>query len=76
MKSIKREINDIKNGKYEKENNLLKNAPHCFEMTTDWNYPYSIKEAFYPVEYLKQKKFNIPVGRVDDVYGDKILLTK
>ena len=76
MKSIKKEINDIKNGKFKKENNLLKNAPHCFEMTLNWNYPYCIKDAFYPLEYLKQKKFNIPVGRVDDVYGDRILLTK
>ena len=74
MKSIKNELEEIKEGTVSKDNNLLKNAPHCMEMVENWKFPYSIKDAFYPVEYLKKKKFNVPVGRVDDVYGDKVLL--
>nr|QFG74471.1 MAG: glycine cleavage system P-protein [Megaviridae environmental sample] len=75
LKSIRNEIKDIENKKYDTKNNLLKNSPHNFRMTTDWQYPYSIKEAFYPVDSLYDNKFNIPVGRINDVYGDKQLLS-
>ena len=76
MKSIRKEIEDIKQGISDKDNNLLKNSPHCMKMTIDWNYPYSIKDAFHPVDYLTKNKFNVPIGRVDDVYGDRNLLNK
>ena len=43
-------------------------------MINNWNYPYSFQEAFYPVDSLYQKKFNVSCGRVNDVYGDRLLL--
>jgi glycine dehydrogenase len=76
MKQIRKEIRDIEEGKSDKNNNLLKNAPHVFEMICDWNFPYTPEEAFYPVESLRHKKFRVNSGRVDDLYGDKLLLDK
>ena len=75
MISIRNEIKDIEDNKYTKDNNLLKNAPHNFKQTINWEYPYSIKDAFYPVDNLFNKKFNVQVSRVDDVYGDRLLLS-
>ena len=74
MKSIRQEIKEIEDGICDKDNNVIKNAPHNFKMTENWNYPYSITKAFYPVKSLYGNKFNVPVGRVDDIYGDRLLM--
>jgi len=76
MIQIRKEIADIETGKYGKENNLLKNAPHTADciINQEWNYPYSPKEAAYPVEYLKEFKYWVPVRRVDNAYGDRNLV--
>lgn len=76
MKSIRKEIAQIENGHADKENNLIKNAPHTADciINRDWNYPYSPKEAAYPVEYLKDFKYWVPVRRVDNAYGDRNLV--
>ena len=76
MKSIRKEISDIKEGKYSQDNNLLKNAPHNFKMIKNWDRPYNMEEAFYPVKNLNNFKFNVPNGRIDDLYGDRLLLKK
>ena len=76
MKTIRQELREIENGDYTQENNVLKNAPHNIKLTMYWQHPYSIQKAFYPVENLLVNKFDIPVSRVDDVYGDKLLLGK
>jgi glycine dehydrogenase len=76
MKSIRREIQAIEDGYSYKDNNVLKNAPHSFRLVENWSYPYSIKEALYPVDNLYNRKFMNAIGRVDDVYGDKMLLSK
>ena len=76
MLSIRKEINMIKEGKYDKLNNPIKNAPHNMKMVIDWKFPYSIKEALYPVDGLMYNKFMPSVGRVNDIYGDKLLLSK
>lgn len=76
MISIRSEIDEVIEGKYDKKNNVLVNSPHCQEMILDWDYPYSIEKAFYPVDNLKKNKYWPPVGRVDNVGGDKILLQK
>ncbi len=56
-------------------NSVLKNAPHTARMVADdsWNYPYTREEAAYPLEYLYEEKFWVPVRRVDDAYGDRHL---
>lgn len=76
MISIRTEITDIENGKADKENNLLKNSPHTADciINQQWDYPYSPKEAAYPVEYLKEWKYWVPVRRVDNAYGDRNLI--
>jgi glycine dehydrogenase len=76
MIKIRQEIADIENGKADKENNLLKNAPHTADciINKEWNYPYTPKEAAYPVEYLKEFKYWVPVRRVDNAFGDRNLV--
>lgn len=76
MISIRAEIKEIEEGKYDQENNLLKNAPHTANciINETWNYPYSAKQAAYPVDYLHEWKYWVPVRRVDNAYGDRNLV--
>ena len=74
--SIKQEIDEIKYNQVCSENNVLKNAPHTIQMMSNWNYPYSIQKACYPVKSLEKNKFWSSVGRVNDALGDKKLLKK
>ena len=75
MIAIRREIEAIENGRVDKNNNLLKNAPHTHRLLLDedWNKLYSKREAFYPMDNICDDKYWPPVGRVDNVHGDKIL---
>lgn len=76
MISIRKEIKDIEEGRADKANNLLKNAPHTANciINQEWNYPYSPQQAAYPVSYLKEWKYWVPVRRVDNAYGDRNLI--
>jgi glycine dehydrogenase len=76
MVKIRQEIAEIENGHADKTNNLLVNAPHTADciINRNWNYPYSPQEAAYPVEYLKDWKYWVPVRRVDNAYGDRNLV--
>jgi len=75
MIGIRKEILAIEQGKSDKEDNPLKNAPHCVdELIEDWHHSYSKKEAFYPNNQTKHQKYWPPVGRVDNVYGDRNLV--
>ncbi|TQN01276.1 glycine dehydrogenase [Acidovorax temperans] len=75
MISIREEIRQIEAGKLPQDNNPLKNAPHTAEslLGTEWNRPYTREAAAYPVAALRQSKYWSPVGRVDNVYGDRNL---
>lgn len=57
-------------------NNVLKNAPHTQAMVTNdtWDFPYSRKDAAFPLEYVAENKFWPSVRRVDDAYGDRNLI--
>ncbi len=73
--SIHHEMNQI--GSHgNKTDNLLKNAPHTQQVLvdTDWDHPYSRKEAVFPNEWLQKHKFWPSVSRVDDAYGDRNLV--
>ena len=72
---IKSEIEEIKNGKFDKIDNPIKNAPHTdLELASnEWKHKYSREEAAYPSKFLRSNKFWPPVSRVDNVYGDKNL---
>ena len=76
MISIRKEIATIENGGADRENNMLKNAPHTADciINQEWNYPYSQKEAAYPISYLKDWKYWVPVRRIDDAFGDRNLI--
>jgi glycine dehydrogenase len=76
MKTIRREIAEIENGHADKTNNIIKNAPHTADciINRNWDYPYSPQEAAYPVEYLKEFKYWVPVRRVDNAFGDRNLV--
>ena len=76
MISIREEIREIENGKADKKNNILKNAPHTAEVLTktEWNYSYTRERAAYPLPYVKENKFWPYVSRIDNVYGERNLI--
>ena len=75
LRKIKQEIDKIQSGEYDKLDNPIKNAPHThLELASNkWDHKYEREEAAYPSEFLKTAKYWPPVGRVDNVYGDKNL---
>lgn len=74
--SIKREIDEIAEGKYDTANNVLKNAPHTQEVviSDSWDRPYSREKAAYPLDWVRDNKFFASVSRVDEAYGDRNLV--
>lgn len=74
--SIRHEINEVINGDFPADNNVLCNAPHPQHLLTadEWEYPYSRSKAAYPVDYLHDNKFFASVCRIDDAYGDRNLI--
>ncbi|XHS77432.1 aminomethyl-transferring glycine dehydrogenase [Burkholderiaceae bacterium UC74_6] len=75
MLQIRAEIAKVESGEWSKEDNPLLNAPHTAEslMKSDWTHGYSRDDAAYPVASLRKTKYWSPVGRVDNVYGDRNL---
>jgi glycine dehydrogenase len=75
MIAIREEIRHVENGTWPQDDNPLKNAPHTAEslLKADWPHPYAREAAAYPVASLRQGKYWAPVGRVDNVYGDRNL---
>ncbi|MEQ8926484.1 MAG: aminomethyl-transferring glycine dehydrogenase [Fulvivirga sp.] len=73
---IRKEISEIESGIADKENNVLKNAPHTAAVITasEWDKPYSREKAAYPLAYVKEFKFWPSVGRIDSAYGDRNLM--
>ncbi|HEY0818207.1 MAG TPA: aminomethyl-transferring glycine dehydrogenase [Rhizobacter sp.] len=75
MIAIRREIARVEQGHWPKDDNPLKAAPHTAAalLKNEWPHPYSREDAAYPVKSLRQQKYWSPVGRVDNVYGDRNL---
>lgn len=75
MITIREEIRAVEQGKLPKDNNPLVHAPHTAQalLQSEWNRPYTREQAAYPVASLRQQKYWSPVGRVDNVYGDRNL---
>ena len=73
---IRNEIREVEQGKADKENNVLKNAPHTASVVTSdkWDKPYSRQKAAYPLPFVKEMKFWPAVSRVDNAYGDRNLV--
>ena len=73
MIAIRQEIREIEAEAQPREDNLLKNAPHTAEalLATEWTHPYPRERAAYPLPYLRTHKYWPPVGRLDNVQGDR-----
>ena len=72
MIAIRDEIRAIERGEADPRDNVLKHAPHPAELLLgDWTRPYSREAAFFPLPWIRDDKYWPPVGRVDNVYGDR-----
>jgi len=74
--SIRAEIREIEEGKADRVENVLKNAPHTAAMVLsgEWTMPYSREKAVFPIAYVKEGKFWPTVRRIDSAYGDRNLV--
>ena len=75
MIAIRKEIARVEDGSFDREDNPLKHAPHTAAVVTanEWTHKYTREEAAYPVASLRTQKYWPPVGRADNVYGDRNL---
>jgi glycine dehydrogenase len=73
--AIHAEIQAIELGRVDRQNNVIKNAPHTAAavISDKWDRPYPREQAAYPAPWLRQHKFWPAVGRIDNVYGDRNL---
>ena len=73
---IRKEISEIEEGKADREDNVLKNAPHTAAVVTadEWKHAYSRQKAAYPLPFVREAKFWPAVSRVDNAYGDRNLM--
>lgn len=74
--SIRQEIAAVEHGKADRDNNVLKHAPHTADvvMSDAWDRPYSREQAAFPAPWVKDSKFWPHVGRIDNAYGDRNLI--
>jgi glycine dehydrogenase len=76
MIAIKHEVNQVANGEFQLDDNPLVSAPHTAAIVTadEWTRAYSRSQAAYPVDSLRDSKYWPPVGRLDNVFGDRNLI--
>ncbi|MBN1183907.1 MAG: aminomethyl-transferring glycine dehydrogenase [Bacteroidales bacterium] len=76
LSSIYDEIKEIEEGKSNKEDNVLINAPHTANIVCgdQWHHSYNRVKAGYPAPWLQDNKYWPPVSRIDDAYGDRNLV--
>jgi glycine dehydrogenase len=76
MIAIRDEIREIEEGKADRDDNVLKNAPHtAFAIAADdWKHKYSREKAAFPLPWVRDNKFWPYVGRIDNPYGDRNLV--
>ncbi len=74
--SIYDEIKAVEDQSADAVDNVLKNAPHTDKVlfSDNWQHTYGREQAAFPLEWIRENKFHIPVGRVDDAYGDRHLI--
>jgi glycine dehydrogenase len=75
MIAIRDEIRAVEQGRLDRADNPLKNAPHTAAtlLAADWNHGYSREQAAYPLPALRANKYWSPIARADNVYGDRNL---
>jgi len=76
MIAIREEIAQIERGERDRDDNVLKNAPHTAQMllAEAWHHDYPRQQAAYPLASLREAKYWPPVARVDNAYGDRNLM--
>jgi glycine dehydrogenase len=76
MIAIREEIRAVEEGQADRRDNVLKRAPHVAldVLATDWGRPYSREQAAFPAPWVRDHKFWPPVGRIDNVWGDRNLM--
>lgn len=76
LKTIREEMIEVGEGRADKTDNVLKNAPHTHKVLTadEWTHVYPRSKAAYPLAWVAENKFWPHVGRVDDGYGDRNLM--
>ena len=76
MISIHEEIKAIEEGKVDRKDNVLKNAPHTLQVicVDEWSRPYTRQQAAFPLAYVKENKFWPSVSRVNNTHGDRNLI--
>jgi glycine dehydrogenase len=76
MLSIRQEIHAVEEGKADKTDNPLKNAPHTQQVVTadEWNHAYTRQQAAFPLYYVTLNKFWPSVSRINNTYGDRNLI--
>ncbi|MFO1434279.1 MAG: aminomethyl-transferring glycine dehydrogenase [Candidatus Competibacteraceae bacterium] len=76
MIAIREEVRAVEQGVWDAQDNPLHNAPHTAAevLADEWNHAYSREQAAYPVASLRERKYWPPVGRIDNVYGDRHLV--
>jgi glycine dehydrogenase len=74
--AIRKEIQDVVDGRVDARDNVLKNAPHTAEEVTSdsWSHPYTREQAAYPLPFVRANKFWPAVARIDNPYGDRNLI--
>jgi glycine dehydrogenase len=76
LAAIRREIQDVVDGRADARDNVLKNAPHTAEEVSSdtWSHPYTREQAAYPLPFVRNCKFWPAVARIDNPYGDRNLI--
>jgi glycine dehydrogenase len=76
MITIRKEIKEIEDGKFDKVNNVIKNSPHTCKLVVadNWTKPYSRQKAAYPLAWVRDNKFWPSIAKVDSAYGDRNLV--
>ena len=75
MIAIRHEIAEVEEGRADKLDNVLKNAPHTHRLLLgDWTHSYTKEKAFFPLQGYANDKYWPPVARVDNVFGDRNLV--
>jgi glycine dehydrogenase len=76
MIAIRKEITEIADGKFDKNDNVIKNAPHTVRVvvSSEWKRAYSREKAAYPLHWVRNNKFWPSVSRIDNAYGDRNLV--
>ena len=73
--AIREEIEQIESGNADKDNNVLRNAPHTQDLLfVDWQLPYTKQQAFFPGDQQENDKYWPAIARIDEVFGDRHLL--